>query len=54
MLHKRIQHKIRNLGLVDGKMFYIASMSSRTIVYKGMLLARQVGEYYLDLTKSSR
>jgi glutamate synthase (NADPH) large chain len=49
ILHKRIQHKIRGLNLVDGKMFYIASMSSRTIVYKGMLLASQVGEYYLDL-----
>ncbi len=49
VLHKRIQNTIRNLGLADGKMFYVASMSSRTIVYKGMLLARQVGEYYLDL-----
>ena len=29
--------------------FYINSMSSRTITYKGMLLARQVGEYFLDL-----
>ena len=29
--------------------FYICSMSSRTIVYKGMLLAEQVGEYYHDL-----
>ena len=49
ILHKRIQHAIRTLGLTDGKMFYVASMSSRTIVYKGMLLASQVGEYYLDL-----
>ena len=29
--------------------FYIPTLSSRTIVYKGMLLAHQVGEYYLDL-----
>ena len=28
---------------------YIASLSSRTIVYKGMLLAAQVGQYYKDL-----
>ena len=49
ILHKRIQHAVRNLGLADGKMFYVASMSSRTIVYKGMLLATQVGDYYLDL-----
>ncbi|GAB1583036.1 glutamate synthase large subunit [Phyllobacterium phragmitis] len=29
--------------------FYIVSMSSRTIVYKGMFLAYQVGAYYKDL-----
>lgn len=29
--------------------FYIVSLSSRTIVYKGMFLAEQVGSYYLDL-----
>ena len=29
--------------------FYIVSMSSRTIVYKGMFLAYQVGAYYGDL-----
>ncbi|MBI5908108.1 MAG: glutamate synthase subunit alpha, partial [Burkholderiales bacterium] len=29
--------------------FYLPSLSARTLVYKGMLLAEQVGEYYLDL-----
>jgi len=29
--------------------FYIVSMSSRTVVYKGMFLAYQVGAYYRDL-----
>ncbi len=29
--------------------FYVCSLSTRTIVYKGMLLAGQVGEYFLDL-----
>ena len=33
-------------GLPD---FYIASFSSRTLVYKGMLLANQVGSFYADL-----
>jgi glutamate synthase (NADPH/NADH) large chain len=33
-------------GLVD---FYIPSFSSRTIVYKGLLLATQVGRFYQDL-----
>src|SRR5690606_13941673 len=30
--------------------FYVVSMSARTIVYKGMVLAYQVGAYYRDLT----
>ncbi|RWP60321.1 hypothetical protein, partial [Mesorhizobium sp.] len=30
--------------------FYVVSMSSRTIVYKSMFLAYQVGAYYKDLT----
>ncbi len=30
--------------------FYIVSLSARTIVYKGMFLAYQVGAYYKDLT----
>ena len=29
--------------------FYVVSLSSRTIVYKGMFLAYQVGAYYTDL-----
>jgi glutamate synthase (NADPH/NADH) large chain len=34
-------------GLAD---FYIPSFSTRTIVYKGLLLATQVGSFYKDLT----
>ncbi|HXG81403.1 MAG TPA: glutamate synthase large subunit, partial [Sphingomicrobium sp.] len=34
-------------GLAD---FYIPSFSSRTLVYKGLLLATQVGSFYKDLT----
>ena len=30
--------------------FYVVSLSARTIVYKGMFLAYQVGAYYKDLT----
>ncbi|MBN1622728.1 MAG: glutamate synthase subunit alpha, partial [Clostridia bacterium] len=33
--------------------FYIPSLSSRTIVYKGMLLAEQVRTFYKDLTHPS-
>ncbi|MDG1857734.1 MAG: hypothetical protein P8I94_01440, partial [Emcibacteraceae bacterium] len=33
----------------DTSAYYACSCSSRTILYKGMLLAGQVGEYYTDL-----
>ncbi|MEO6359633.1 MAG: glutamate synthase large subunit [Sphingomicrobium sp.] len=36
--------------LPDLSDFYIASISSRTIVYKGLLLATQVGTFYKDLS----
>ena len=50
VIHKVIGIRARQQQLIkDNSEFYINSMSTRTIVYKGMLLAEQVGEYYLDL-----
>jgi glutamate synthase (NADPH/NADH) large chain len=49
VIRKQVEHAVRGSDLKDGKQFYLPSLSARTIVYKGMLLARQVGEYYLDL-----
>jgi glutamate synthase (NADPH/NADH) large chain len=49
VIRKRVEHEVRRLELADGKQFYIPSLSSRTLNYKGMLLAHQVGEYFLDL-----
>jgi glutamate synthase domain-containing protein 2/glutamate synthase domain-containing protein 1/glutamate synthase domain-containing protein 3 len=49
IIRKRSGHAIQALNLRHGKEFYVPSMSSRTMVYKGMLLAEQVGEYYPDL-----
>ena len=46
---KVINGRVKKLGFVDAANFYIASMSSRTIVYKGMFLSHQVGAYYQDL-----
>ncbi|MEP6703133.1 MAG: glutamate synthase central domain-containing protein, partial [Betaproteobacteria bacterium] len=53
VIRKKAGHAIRALNLVHGKEFYVPSMSTRTLVYKGMLLANQVGEYFLDLQESS-
>ncbi|SMF95709.1 glutamate synthase (NADPH/NADH) large chain [Methylomagnum ishizawai] len=49
VIRKQIDNQIRDLNLAEGKMFYIPSFSSRTLVYKGMLLADQVGVFYQDL-----
>ena len=53
IIRKRSGHAIQALKLRHGKEFYVPSMSTRTLVYKGMLLAHQVGEYYLDLRDPS-
>ncbi len=49
VIRKSSGHAIQALQLQHGKEFYVPSMSARTVCYKGMLLAYQVGEYYLDL-----
>ena len=52
LIRKRASIAIYNLNLKHCQEFYIPSLSSRTIVYKGQLLASQVGEFYLDLKDS--
>jgi glutamate synthase (NADPH) large chain len=49
IIRKASGHAIRALGLTNAQCFYVPSFSHRTIVYKGMLLAYQVGEFYRDL-----
>ncbi|MCK7575514.1 MAG: glutamate synthase large subunit [Chromatiales bacterium] len=49
LIRKRMDNRIRESS-TDSSAYYMVSMSSRTINYKGMLLADQVGRYYLDLT----
>jgi glutamate synthase (NADPH/NADH) large chain len=49
VIRKTASAAIQNLKLKHSKEYYVPSMSSRTVVYKGLLLADQVGTYYLDL-----
>jgi len=49
VIRKRASHKIQRLKLKHGKEYFVPSMSGRTVVYKGLLLADQVGRYYPDL-----
>ncbi len=50
IIRKSLGHAIRALGLSHAGCFYVPSFSHRTIVYKGMLLAEQVGAFFTDLT----
>ena len=49
IIRKSAGHAIQALKLKHGKEFFVPSMSARTVVYKGLLLADQVGVYYKDL-----
>ena len=50
ILRKVISNTIYDMKDQRTKGFYPVSLSSRTITYKGMLLAGQLGEYFQDLT----
>ncbi len=49
IIRKSAGHAIQALRLKHGREFFVPSMSARTVVYKGLLLADQVGVYYRDL-----
>jgi glutamate synthase (NADPH) large chain len=49
VIRKTASAHIQALKLKHSKEYYVPSMSSRTVIYKGLLLADQVGTYYLDL-----
>ncbi|MDP2742300.1 MAG: glutamate synthase central domain-containing protein, partial [Hydrogenophaga sp.] len=49
VIRKTASGAIQRLKLTHSKEYYVVSMSSRTVVYKGLLLASQVGTYFKDL-----
>ena len=49
VIRKTASAAIQRLRLKHSKEYYVPSMSSRTVVYKGLLLADQVGVYFRDL-----
>ena len=49
VIRKTASAAIQALNLTHSREYYVPSMSSRTVIYKGLLLADQVGQYYRDL-----
>ncbi len=50
VLRKVMEKAIRESGLKEKRFFYVPSLSSRTIVYKGLMLADQIEPFLPDLT----
>ncbi|MCS7294565.1 MAG: glutamate synthase-related protein, partial [Dehalococcoidia bacterium] len=50
VIRKRFEKAIHRVGIRDAESFYFPSLSCRTVVYKGMLTAKQLREYYPDLS----
>ena len=48
VIRKQAENEINGLG-EEFADFYVASLSARTLLYKGMVLADQVGTFYMDL-----
>ncbi len=49
VVRKRVESLVAKSGMRDRAFFYIPSFSCRTIIYKGLLLANQIGEFYNEL-----
>ena len=49
VIRKRAVREIRNAGIKGSDYWYMASLSYKTIVYKGMLMSEQLPQYYPDL-----
>ncbi|MBL0149240.1 MAG: glutamate synthase subunit alpha [Ideonella sp.] len=49
VIRKTASAAIQKLKLTHSREYYVPSMSCRTVIYKGLLLANQVGQYYKDL-----
>jgi glutamate synthase (NADPH) large chain len=50
VVRKRAENEVRELGGEDAAAFYIPSLSCRTVVYKGLVLATQLTNFYRELS----
>jgi glutamate synthase (ferredoxin) len=53
IIRKRATNEIRRAGFPGSEYWYVASLSFKTLIYKGMLNTVQVGQYFKDLSDAS-
>ncbi|MCM8813259.1 MAG: glutamate synthase large subunit [Candidatus Omnitrophica bacterium] len=49
LIRKQVENTVRSSALQQKSFFYITNLSSRTFIYKGLLMPDQVDKFYLDL-----
>jgi glutamate synthase (ferredoxin) len=49
VIRRRAENALRYAGAAGGEYFYVSSLSYKTIIYKGMLTARQIVTFFPDL-----
>ncbi|WP_392392134.1 glutamate synthase large subunit [Stygiobacter electus] len=50
LIRRIIDHRVRHELKLDRSQYYVASFSSRVLIYKGMLKAQQLIDFYKDIT----
>ena len=53
IIRKRIENKVRRSSIPTREEFYVVSLSTKNIIYKGMLSSMQLRSYFPDLTNSN-
>jgi glutamate synthase (NADPH/NADH) large chain len=53
VIRKRVTNEGARIKLDEGELFYVCSLSSLTIVYKGQLISHQIPKFYPDLLDPS-
>lgn len=49
VIRKRVENIINTSDIKQKSFFYITNISSRTLIYKGLLIANQLEDFYIDL-----
>nr|MDA3823411.1 glutamate synthase large subunit [Bacteroidales bacterium] len=49
IIRKRVEKYVLNTKIKQKELFYIPSLSTKVLIYKGMLTSEQLCEYFLDL-----
>ena len=50
VIRRRVEREVQESGIEDSDTFYIASLFTNRVVYKGLLMADQITSFYRDLT----